>query len=333
MHKRITLAYATNKGLLMMNEQDAQRLTHVNLAFGILEEGRLSLRPLPDIARVEVIRRWNPALKFVLSIGGWGAGGYSTMAMTAAGREDFAQAVKAALDEHNLDGVDMDWEYPCDGSAGIDYDPRDRENFTLLLTALREAVGEKIVSIAAGAGEYYIRGTEMEKVAAICDYVQIMTYDMRNGMTYEAGHHTSLYASAGDVNNVGTDAMVNLFASAGVPLDRIVIGAAFYSRHWEQVPNVNQGLLQAAGTVGMFGPGYAQLASEYIGKNGWTRYWDDHAKAAYLFNGSGLYSYDDPDSLRLKCAYVRERGLAGIMYWEHSCDESRALLSAIDEVE
>lgn len=329
MRQPMLLGYATGKGLDMMTPADAARLTHVNLAFGVLREGLLDLRGLPNIARIHAIRAWNPSLRFILSVGGWGAGGFSTMAMTAEGRASFAQSVAKAMDAHRLDGVDIDWEYPCDGSADIDFDPRDRENFTRLLEALREVAGERIVSIAAGAGEYFVRGTQMDRVAALCDWVQLMTYDMRSGFCREAGHHTSLYPAAGDPQRISTKTTVELFAGAGVPREKIVIGAAFYSRRWDGVPAVNHGMLQQAQTVGNYGAGYADLTRSYIDQNGWTRHWDDAAKAPFLFNGESLISYDDPESIRHKCAYLRREGLAGIMYWEHSCDDTHTLLAAM----
>ncbi len=329
MKKPILLAYATNRALSMMTEADARMLTHINLAFGVIKNGLLDMHGLPDIGLIQRIRTWNPAIRIVLSVGGWGAGGFSTMAMTREGREAFAASVNAVMREHALDGVDIDWEYPCSGSAGIDFDPRDKENFTLLLKALRDAVGEKIVSIAAGAGAYFIRDTEMDKVAQILDYVQIMTYDMRSGGCREAGHHTGLFASAGDMSGLSTDAAVKRFVAAGVPREKVVIGSAFYSRRWGGVPSENNGLLQMAETDAGFGPGYADLSRKYIDKNGWVRRWDDAAKAPYLWNGAELISYDDPESLRHKCAYLLQEGLGGIMYWEHSCDDTHTLLPAM----
>ena len=185
------------------------------------------------------------------------------------------------------------------------------------------------VSIAAGAGHYFVENTQMERVAKACSYVQLMTYDLRSGFEREAGHHTNLFPTPGDRLNGSVQASVEDFAAAGVPKDKIVIGAAFYSRRWDGVPDVNHGLFQTAATTGQYGPGYTDLYDEYINKNGFVRYWDDAAKAPYLFNGSTFISYDDPESIRLKCAYLKKEGLLGIMYWEHSCDPSRRLLTAM----
>lgn len=328
--KHMLLGYAVPKGLEQMTGEDARKLTHVNVAFGVIRDGLLDMSKL-DCLKDEMkrIRPMNPGLKFVLSVGGWGAGGFSDMSLREKGRRDFAESVGRALDEYGLDGVDIDWEYPCSRDAGIDADPRDKENFTLLLQQLRRVAGERIVSIAAGGGAYFTRDTEMDRVAAVCDYVQIMTYDLRGGFTAQAGHHTGLYPAAGDESGRSTADCVELFRKAGVPYDKIVIGAAFYARRWDNVPDVNHGLMQQAGSVGQYGAGYGQLTREFIGKNGFVRYWDDRAQAPYLFNGSTFISYDDPQSIACKCAYLREKGLRGIMYWEHASDDTHTLLDAM----
>ena len=74
-----------------------------------------------------------------------------------------------------------------------------------------------------------------------------MTYDMRGGFQVLTGHHTNLYTPTGDLFRISTDASVNLFVRAGVPKEKIVIGAAFYSRVWNEVPDRNHGLHQMAG--------------------------------------------------------------------------------------
>ncbi len=327
--KKYALAYAMNDSLPMFTGEDLKCLTHINLAFGLVKGNELDMSMLTNIELTEKFRLWNPEIKIVLSIGGWGAGGFSEMAMTGAGREAFAASCLKAVERFGLDGIDIDWEYPCSSQAGIASDPRDRENFTLLLKALRERLGGRSLSIAAGAGEYFIEGTEMDKVADIVDYVQIMTYDMRNGFMNEAGHHAALYVGAGDNSGLCTENMVRLFNRAGVPLEKLVIGAAFYSRRWDGVRDKNNGLLQPADTTGQGGPGYGDITEGFISQGGFRKYWDNSAKAAYLWNGSTFISYEDPEAVTLKCRYVKDEGLLGLMYWEHGCDSTHTLVQVI----
>lgn len=110
----LILGYATHRGLGIMTEEDARTLTHVNLAFATLKDGMLDMAGLPDLDQhLSRIRGWNPALRFVLSVGGWGAGGFSHMARTDSGRRKFASSVTAVLSQYGLGGVDIDWEYPA----------------------------------------------------------------------------------------------------------------------------------------------------------------------------------------------------------------------------
>ena len=122
---------------------------------------------------------------------------------------------------------------------------------------------------------------------------------------------------------------MELFHEAGVPYEKLVVGAAFYSRQFDGVPNVNNGLLQTAETIGMYGPSFGELTEEYRRAGNYTEYWDEDAEANYLWNGSTLISYESPEAIRRKCLYVKEKGLLGIMYWEHGCDPERVLLDVM----
>ena len=103
--------------------------------------------------------------------------------------------------------------------AGIASSPDDKRNFTLLLKTIREALDAKgsqdgrhyLLTIAAGADQYYVDGTEMAEVQQYLDFVQLMTYDMRGGFQILTGHHTNLYTPSGDLFRISTDASVNLF--------------------------------------------------------------------------------------------------------------------------
>jgi len=67
--------------------------------------------------------------------------GFSDAALTPTSRYNFAREANALINEYNLDGIDIDWEYPGTSAAGIKSRPQDRENFTLLLTAIRDVIG------------------------------------------------------------------------------------------------------------------------------------------------------------------------------------------------
>ena len=71
--------------------------------------------------------------------------------------------------------------------------------------------------------------------------------------------------------------------------------------------------------------------SEYLTSPAFERFWDASARAPYLWDRTGrrFVTFDDPQSLREKARFVKERGLGGVMYWEHSHDPEERLLGVL----
>jgi len=332
--KYIVTAYAMDHSLPLVTEADCRMLTHLNVAFGLVKDHRIQIGQLKHTECLQQIRNWNPDLKILLSIGGWGAGGFSEAAFTDEGRRLFADTACDAVRTLGLDGIDIDWEYPTYGEAEIGCAKEDKQNYTLLLKAIREALDRmggprRLLTTAVGADQYFVDGTGMHEAQKYLDVVQLMTYDMRGGFQILTWHHTNLYNSTGDLFRISTDSSVRMYVAAGVPREKIVIGAAFYGRMWKNVPNRNNGLFQMAPGTGGYGAHYDEVEPRLIAQEGYVRYWDDEAKAPYLFNGTNFMSYDDEESIAAKCEYLKTEGLAGIMYWEHSGDKTRRLLSTM----
>jgi chitinase len=335
--KYITAGYAVDAWLPKITKEDALKLTHLNVAFGHVVNDEIRIDHLKHLDSLQALKTYNPELTVLLSVGGWSAGGFSEAASSPEGRKLMSETAIGILRNHPIDGIDLDWEYPCYSEAGIASSPDDKTNFTLLLRDLREAfdrLGAEqnrhyLLTIAAGADQYYIDGTEMDQVQRYLDFIQLMTYDMRGGFQTLTGHHTNLYTPTGDLFRISADASVRLFRQAGVPSEKIVIGAAFYSRMWNNVPDINRGLNQMTSGAGDYGPDFTRLTADYIGQNGYNRFWDDEAKAPFLFDGNHFITYDDEESLLHKCGYVMNENLAGIMFWEYGCDTTHRLLDAI----
>lgn len=335
--KHLLCGYVEQRELRNVTAADASKLDVINVAFVYCMDAEIAVKNEADFAELDRIRSYNSNLKILFSVGGWGAGGFSPMAATAENREKFAKSCVETVEKYNLDGIDIDWEYPTLDWAGIEASPDDKQNYTAMLEAVRAAFDRVnpalLLTVAVGCDRYFIAATEMDRVAALCDYVSIMTYDMRGCGDRVTGHHSNLFpTSCGDPRRAvrSVTHSVEIYHAAGVPLEKIVIGAAFYSRMWKNVQSESDGLCAPA-DPGNYGPGYGELHESYIGKNGFVRYFDEAAQAPYLFDGSTFISYDDPQSIAAKCKYLKVTGLLGIMYWEHRCDPTRTLLSAMYE--
>jgi len=171
----------------------------------------------------------------------------------------------------------------------------------------------------------------MEKVQAVVDYVNLMTYDFRvPGAEPLAGHHANLLPHPADTRPLAAQRAVDDFLAAGVPTGKLVVGVPFYGRAWE-VEGEYGPLYQPGKAPAAFpGTNYSALR-DLPGRDGWLRLWDDAAQAPWLWNPAKrlFVSYEDPRSLRLKCRLVRDRGLAGVIFWEYSADPGGELLRTL----
>lgn len=303
--------------------REAECLTHVNYSFGHVVEGRVSINHLQQLDRLRKLQKEFPWLKVNLSVGGWGADGFSAAVADAENREKLAQSAVEVMETLQLTGIDWDWEYPGASDAGISASPEDPANMSEFLVLMRrklDKLGEKKgcyyeQSIAVGAsrtGDYL-----WQKVLPALDTVNLMTYDMNSGK--KVAHVTNLYSGAHDIYS--TERSVADFAAAGVPKEKLLLGAAFYYHHFEGVSLPDP-----------FGNAYVckgshidhdQLASE------WEYHWDESAKAAWYLRKNAVLTGDDAKSLSEKRRFIEMKGLGGVIIWELNHDRKHLLLPYI----
>lgn len=313
----------------------ATKLTHINFAFGRIDAAGQVVLPHPGVAlqlaHLRSLQAKNPQLKILLSVGGWEAEGFSDAALSAASRETFARSVVALLREHSLDGVDLDWEYPGQSVAGIKSRPQDKQNFTALLRELRAQLGDRYLLTIASADREYFDFTEMDRLHVYLDWINVMSYDFFNSLTPTTGHHAGLYASAfAAPTDRNADASVKQHLAAGIPPQKLVLGVAFYGRGFAGVQPLHDGVNQPYERFEAAHP-YAELVEKFIDRGGFVRKWDAKAQAPFLWNAQtrAFITYEDPQSIAIKAAYVRKHHLGGMMFWELSQDSRGVLLDAI----
>ena len=285
---------------------DPQYITHINYAFGHVTETFDGIR-IDNEARLKTIvalKTSHKKLKVLLSIGGWGSGRFSEMAANEKNRKKFAHDCARVVKEFNLDGIDIDWEYPTSNAGGISASPDDTHNFTLLMNDIRKAIGKKkLLTLASVISGKYIDFAAIEKTI---DFVNIMAYDAGN----PPKHHAALYRS--EMTGWGSgDEAVKAHHEAGMPFSKLVLGIPFYGR-------ANKTEIK----------GFSHYRN-LIKLEGFVSKWDSVAKAPYLVNAAGEFvcSYETPESIAIKGDFIHEKGLLGAMYWEYAGDTDDNILS------
>ena len=343
--KRVIVGYVPGfRGELDEKMIDAKKLTHINYAFVDVKDSMAWLTNIAtdtiNFRKLNGLKKDNPDLKIIISIGGWAwSENFSDAVLTERSRRKFAQTGAAIVEQYNLDGIDIDWEYP--GMKGEDnvFRAEDKENFTLMFKEIREALDQLAtktqktyyVTTALPCFPKLFQVTNMGDAAQYLDFVNIMAYDyFVNGDT--AGHHSNLYHSENyDTEDSGNKAY-DLFTKAGVPAEKLVLGVPFYGRSWFMKTDDNFGINRQVDTVTR-GGGYTFIKDSIMVRPGFVRHWDDKAKMPFLWNAETrqLVVYDDEESVKYKCEYVKEKNMAGIMFWQYASDPKEYLLTAVNE--
>jgi chitinase len=333
-----------NNSTIQPGTIDPHSITRINYAFALIKDGVIAPgypNDAENLAFVTALRQQDTSLTVLISAGGWlGSGGFSDMALSRVSRARFIDSVMDFLRAHDLDGLDIDWEYPGQPGAGNKYRAEDKRNYTLLLRELRERfdaaqkkTGKRLyLTIAAGASDDFLEHTEMRQVAQIVDDVNLMAYDYYEpGDQPITGHHAALFTNPSDPDNASADASVHAFEAAGVPAEKLVLGIPFYGHEWSNVPDRAHGLYQPGKPGAKGWANFDAIESQLIG-HGYTHYWDDVSQVPWLYNADThtFVSYEDAQSIAAKCRYVLAHKLAGVMFWDLEADSTGKLLRAID---
>lgn len=314
---RIVVAYVTDNRHAEL--PDPFVMTHINYAFGHINDTFNGVRiGNPErLHQIVALKAQNPALKVELSIGGWGSGRFSEMAADPRLRKSFAKDCARVMKEFNLDGIDIDWEYPSQGAgAGISESAADIHNYTLMMKDIRKAIGKKaLLTLATQHSGRYI---DFPSIIPYISFVNIMSYDMG---TPPYGLHNALHPSKLAGRN-SVEAAIDRHIKAGMPITMLTVGLPFYGRGARGAKNY----LDYKEYVELCANDGAGLEEQ-----GLVEMWDEEGMVPYLANkeGKAIYTIETPHSLQLKCDYIKERGMLGGMYWEYSCDDPKGTMRNI----
>jgi len=300
------------------------------------------------------LKEMYPDLRVLISIGGWSLSADFSDAALPENRRAFVESCIDLFIRGNLpglepgaaaglfDGIDIDWEYPAaPGRRGNTYRPEDTANFTALLAEFRRQLDaidpDLLLTIAAPAGRVLYSLMELDRIHPYLDWINVMAYDYHGAWepTGPTNFLAPLYTSPNDpaaAQELSADASLRGYLEAGVPASKLNLGVPFYGRGWTGVADVNDGLYQTAAepAMGLYEAGvndYGMLRRLDL-----PGFRDPLSGGYWIFDGTTFWSFDDPEVMRAKAAYVLENGLGGVMFWELAGDtRDGELIQAIDE--
>lgn len=188
---------------------DFSVLTHINYSF-LIPRANGTTRPFgaPNHLRKVVTQAKKHGVKVLIAVGGWGWDKeFETLAADPAIREKLAKRVADFCATYQLDGIDIDWEYPNAGASAA--------NFSALAAAFRSALpAGALVTAAVLADATDAEGISTDAVGQL-DFINLMAYDgPRND-------HSS-YAMA--------ERSIATWLARGIHPNKLVLGVPFYGR-------------------------------------------------------------------------------------------------------
>ncbi|CAF2382525.1 unnamed protein product [Rotaria sp. Silwood2] len=232
--------------------------THIHYAFADINPLTLTITPteehdihwtdrlgMPLYLRMYGLKRRNPSLKIILSVGGWSARskGFNAVLRSDNNRAKFINQTIAFLQEWQFDGLDLDWEFPGSRDRGASTDSKIK--FNILIRELRQAFEDDAIRInktnrllltaAVAADPKKIdQGYVIEEFCNGLDYVNVMTYDYHGKWDLVTGINSPLYRSHTELENhedwKNTNSSIYYWINNGCVASKINLGLALYGR-------------------------------------------------------------------------------------------------------
>ncbi|KAM3220981.1 G-type lectin S-receptor-like serine/threonine-protein kinase [Capsicum annuum] len=299
-----------------------------------------------------IVKRKNPTLKTILSIGGPGQStSSSTMELLMSntyfpGRKYFIESSITIARSYGFDGLDFCWFWPSSS--------QEMSNLATLLDDWRVAIDleskqvKKLRLLLTMAGKYtpWIEALSypIESMRKNLDWLHVFAFDY-----YEPGttNNTSPVAALYDPNSdLNTDYGINAWIKSGFPSQNLVLGLPFFGYVWTLVSQKNN-QIGAMGT----GPGpkdysYGTEAGTeaFVSINSILSFNDIKRNvikyrannslynSTYVMNyvsiGTSWVGFDDVEAVKTKVSYAKERNLGGYVVWQVLYDWNSVLSQA-----
>jgi len=289
-------------------------------------------------------------VKLLMSIGGWTQSiHFPAITSDPVKRATFIDDCLTICQLYNLDGIDIDWEYPTSSGEG--------NQLLTLLQELRIALDgletslnrELMITAAVSANGDYMQHMPWQGLVEVLDIIQLMSYDFYGAWDPLLTHHAPLFAPAEGNPDWTCDAAVQRLLNVhGVPSDKITMGIPFYGR--TQLGSSDVQLFESGnGSVDWLhfaaDEGTPLYYSIVAMQDEFYFFWDDNAMAPYGIspNNFSFLTFDDTGSAERKAEYINEHNLRGAIIWEITGDyietfpgsgviESTPLADKINEV-
>ena len=290
------------------------------------------------------VKRNNPSLRTVLSIGGWAwSSNFSAVFKDQGARANMIKTATNMMTTYGFDGIDIDWEFPTSARADeptYTFDPNDFANLAVFLQEIRaywksqNLPDDMILSVAAPPQLQLLTAgkTILKQLNTYTSFVMVMSYEFQHNEEFNR-LGAPLYGAPDDSSDEKSKNIATGISDyAGIDKSKLVMGIPLYATGFTNFnPNTgNRSVMKCLGDT--FNNGgkvldpvdYKTILTNVTGNSlnyGGYQY-DPVRGTSSACNGTHFYSFDTVESVAQKTKYVKDQGLGGVMLWDLSQDFS-----------
>jgi len=312
---------AWNKDLYPPDKVDFSALTHIIV-------GRVLPRPDGSVhagfdhqdgavgramARTLSQRAHAAGRKALIMVGGSGEHAGWVGAASPANRPRLVGYLLAVMDETGFDGLDIDWE-PVERV--------DRGDLLALARELRAARPGMILTFPIHAVNMNKVREDADpwfaKLAESFDQVNVMSYEMAfNAPGWISWFSSPLFGEAPN-HPMSVSASLKAWAGAGIPKSKLGMGIPFYGVAWRNISGPYQPYTGWSDYIESDNALTYRRVMQRFQKGSY--HWDEAAQSSYLtfsppVDGCRWISYDSPQAIAAKAAWLRANGYGGTIIW------------------
>ncbi|KAL4909586.1 hypothetical protein BDW74DRAFT_174788 [Aspergillus multicolor] len=323
-------------------ELDQIYYTHLNYAFATIDPESFEVK-LASSTEADLVRRLaglkaqDPDLKVFVAIGGWAYNDpgptrttFSDLAASQDAQKKFFKSLISFLSTYNLDGVDIDWEYPGpDDIVERGGREEDFKNFPVFMQRLKQALkgagGRDGITITLPASYWFLQYFDIVKLEKYVDFFNMMTYDL-HGAWDRGNKWLGPYLNAHTNLTEIQDAMDLLWRNK-ISSKKVILGTGFYGRAFtatsESCMEPGCTYESAANKGPCSNENGILLNSEIVDiieEKGLKPKLYKEAGVKVVHWDNQWVAYDDEETLELKAQFALGQALGGVMVWAVSHD-------------
>ena len=216
----------------------------------------------------------------------------SAMLNSEQNRENFIKNLLKLAKEHNLDGINIDFESMKE---------EDRLVYTQFIRELAAIFRNEGITVSVDM--YFVSYIDRKGIGAASDYVILMGYDQRGSWSSESGSISEISWVDGNI-----DSLIN---SSKIPPEKIILGVPFYTRLWTEKSGSTKPTTKVYDM---------QDCQEFLKNNKLTATYDEKSGQNYAEYTKGNLTYklwlEDETSMKNRIDIINKYNLAGISGWQ-----------------